>query len=347
MTRRKKLTVIAGCLAFVLLLGLMYIGLRALDHKDRVTGGTEEYDDEYETDNDAEVIFGNNIYVLQHSVKSYLVMGTDASGNENKTGEDYQGSMADFLMLMVIDETDKKYGFLELNRDTITEIPMMDQDGDVIEYEDMQLCTAHWYGGSKIQSCQNTVDTVSTFLHGAPVNGYLEIPIDHISDLNHILEGVEVTLEDDFSTQDPAMTQGATLTLTDEQAYIFLRSRMSVGDGENTSRMRRQRAYLLAALNKISSQNAGDAKFIAKAYKQIMEYATSDLSMNTITKLAKHLDEYENLGFIQISGESTIGTDRVGDGKEHTEFIADEDSVKDAVFTLFPLVDSGIKVDDE
>ena len=30
-------------------------------------------------------------------MKNYLIMGTDASGNEDAKGEAYQGSMADFL----------------------------------------------------------------------------------------------------------------------------------------------------------------------------------------------------------------------------------------------------------
>lgn len=125
-------------------------------------------------------------------------MGTDASGNEDAKGEAYQGSMADFLMLMMIDETDKKYGFMPLNRDTVTDIQMIDHNGDLMDYRKLYLCTAHWYGGSKRQSCINTADAVSDFLHGVPVNGYLAIPMDHISDLNHVLGGVTVTLEDDF-----------------------------------------------------------------------------------------------------------------------------------------------------
>ena len=167
-------------------------------------------------------------------------------------------------MLMMIDETDKKYGFMPLNRDTVTDIQMIDHNGDLMDYRKLYLCTAHWYGGSKRQSCINTADAVSDFLHGVPVNGYLAIPMDHISDLNHVLGGVTVTLEDDFSKEDPAMTAGTTLTLTDEQAAIFLRGRMEVGDGENTSRMRRQKAYLQAAISQIQLQSSEDAKFMAK-----------------------------------------------------------------------------------
>lgn len=192
----------------------------------------------------------------------------------------------------------------------------------------------------------NTVNAVSSYLHDVPIGGYLAIPMDHISDLNHVLGGVTVTLEDDFTAEDAQMKPGETITLTDEQAAIFLRGRMDVGDGTNLSRMRRQKAYLEAASQKIREQNAQDAKFLAKAYDQIMTYATSDLNMNVITKLAKNMDQYESLGFLQIEGETKLGNDRIDDGQVHNEFYADETSLKENVMKLYPLVDTGKTEDD-
>ena len=57
-----------------------------------------------------------------HPVQTYLFIGTDKSGNEDAEGEEYHGSMADALMLVVVDEEEKAYGILQLNRDTITEV---------------------------------------------------------------------------------------------------------------------------------------------------------------------------------------------------------------------------------
>lgn len=342
MTKHKKLKLILGILLFIVLVGVLYFVLQKIDERDTVeTDGEDTY---LTSDND--IIFGGKIYELDHPVKSYLIMGTDGSGNENVKGEQYEGSMADFLMLMVIDEADKKYGFLALNRDSVAEIPMMDKNGQVDVYNDMYLCLAHAYGGSKRQSCINTVNAVSSYLHDVPIGGYLAIPMDHISDLNHVLGGVTVTLEDDFTAEDAQMKPGETITLTDEQAAIFLRGRMDVGDGTNLSRMRRQKAYLEAASQKIREQNAQDAKFLAKAYDQIMTYATSDLNMNVITKLAKNMDQYESLGFLQIEGETKLGNDRIDDGQVHNEFYADETSLKENVMKLYPLVDTGKTEDD-
>lgn len=67
--------------------------------------------------------------------------------------------------------------------------------------------------------------------------------MDGISELNDLAGGVTVTLEDDFSSIDPAMAKGTTLTLHGDQAETFVRSRMTVGDGTNASRMERQEAF--------------------------------------------------------------------------------------------------------
>lgn len=60
-----------------------------------------------------------------HPVQTYLFIGTDKSGNEDAEGEEYHGSMADALMLVVVDKEEKTYGILQLNRDTITEALML------------------------------------------------------------------------------------------------------------------------------------------------------------------------------------------------------------------------------
>ena len=80
-------------------------------------------------------------------------------------------------------------------------------------------------------------------LLGESIDFYVAMNMDGISELNDLAGGVTVTLEDDFSSIDPAMTKGTTLTLHGDQAETFVRSRMTVGDGTNASRMERQEAF--------------------------------------------------------------------------------------------------------
>lgn len=272
-----------------------------------------------------------------HPVQTYLFIGTDKSGNEDAEGEEYHGSMADALMLVVVDEEEKAYGILQLNRDTITEVPMLLQDGSANASAQMQLCTAHWYGKDKAASCDNTVETVSKMLGGLPIDGYYALKMDAMPLLNHEVGGVTVTLEDDMTKLDPAMKKGATLTLTDRQAELLMQSRYVMDDDRNTQRMRRQQIFLNAFMKKIKKQNTGDINAAVKLYDRLRPYATTDIKMNDLTALLKDMQGYTDKGIITIDGTSKIG-EKLHDGKKHWEFYMDEDSLETSMKQLYPLV---------
>lgn len=272
-----------------------------------------------------------------HPVQTYLFIGTDKSGNEDAEGEEYHGPMADALMLVVVDKEEKTYGILQLNRDTITEVPMLLQDGSANASAQMQLCTAHWYGKDKAASCDNTVETVSKMLGGLPIDGYYALKMDAMPLLNHEVGGVTVTLEDDMTKLDPAMKKGATLTLTDRQAELLMQSRYAMDDDRNTQRMRRQQIFLNTFMKKIKKQNAGDVNATVKLYDRLRPYATTDIKMNDLTALLKDMQGYTDKGIITIDGTSKIG-EKLHDGKKHWEFYMDEDSLETSMKQLYPLV---------
>lgn len=90
-----------------------------------------------------------DIYSYYHDFETYLIMGTDKTGADSKV---YQGSMSDFLMLVIVDKTDNNYSFLPINRDTMSEVRLIQDDGTGAATAELQLCTAHWYG-----ECQSKV----------------------------------------------------------------------------------------------------------------------------------------------------------------------------------------------
>ncbi len=243
MNRRQKMK-IAGQIGLVILgIAVIYLIVMLIDNRIGIFE-SDDTDDSYEEE-ELPIDIDGKIYELSHEMSTYLVMGTDNSGNEEADErKDYVGSMADFMLLLVVDDTDQTYQYIQLNRDTITEVPFLLADGTSYASADIQMCCAHAYGGSKMESCENTEKTVSMFLHGIPIDGYYALKMDAIPELNHAVGGVTVTIEDDFTAIDPEMKPGATLKLSDEQAYTFVHNRMDIGDGENTSRMRRHRAYI-------------------------------------------------------------------------------------------------------
>jgi LCP family protein required for cell wall assembly len=276
-------------------------------------------------------------YVTDHQLETYLFLGTDASGNEEDTGDDYRGSMADFLNLLIVDRTEQTYSILALNRETMTKIHLLDRKGEGEATANIQLCTAHWYGGNKEMGCENTVTAVSDLLGGLPIDHYYSLPMEAIAEVNHLIGGVTVTIDNnDLQVLDPELTEGATVTLSDEQAYNFVHARMNVGDGENLSRMARQRQYLTAMIAQMEERMATDMDFGINVYDELTEYATTDITGKTVSRLANKVGQYKNRGIYEFEGTTELGQ-ALGDGLDHSEFYPDEDSVIEVLTDLLSL----------
>lgn len=272
-------------------------------------------------------------YAYYHEFETYLIMGTDKTGADSNV---YQGSMSDFLMLLVVDKTDKNYAFLPLNRDTMAEVRLIQEDGTGVATANLQLCTAHWYGGNASQSCANTVETVSKLLGGLKIDGYYSLPMDEIPKLNHSVGGVSLTLIEDFQKIDKRMKKGATLTLSDEQAYHYIHDRYGVGDEKNTSRMQRQKQYMEALFAKAKEKAKTDKTFINAMFQKLEDTATTNLTMQKVTKLTNLMVKGTQRGFYEIRGTSKVGK-ALGDGIDHAEFYPDDDSVIDVMKEIYGL----------
>lgn len=304
----------------------------------------DESDDEL-SDSDCPVLYiGDTELELTHNLETYLIIGTDASGNAEAKGKKYEGRMADFLLLYVMDKTDNTFGFLQIDRNTMAEIPMMDDEGNGEGELTRQICTANWYGGTPEDGCSNTVFAVGQLLGDLEIDGYYSLNMEDIGTLNHAVDGVEVTLKDDFSAMDPEMTKGKTLTLTDEQAEIFVRGRMSLEDDTNENRMDNQAQYMEAFQKKAKAKMGEDPSFVNDLYKELKDDAVTDIPQNHISVMANQMYRGEDLGNLRLEGKTKLGT-TLKDGKVHEEFYANEKSIIECMATLCGVDDDHITVE--
>ncbi len=343
MYKKEKVKIILLLIGMIVLMAGLWLVLRQLSGSEPASDMAMSNDNIFADDVLAEteepkgtIKLDGEKYNYYHDFETYLFMGTDASGNEEAEGDDYRGSMADFLLLIVLDKTDDTYGFIQFNRDTITKIRMLGRNGKGAATGHIQLCTAHWYGGTKEQSCENTVDAVSDLLGKLPIDGYYSLTMDAIAQLNHAVGGVEVTIEDDFSKVDKSLTQNETILLTDEQAYTFIHDRFNVGDEDNISRMRRQNQYMKKFLEKAKQMADEDPTFVNRLYQQLQDVAVTDITGRQLSRMTKSMSEGENTGIRQIEGTSKVGR-VLGDGIDHAEFYIDPDSLVDVMTDLYGL----------
>ena len=318
----------AAVIGIVLFAVMLRLGEKRLMHKEDVSdsGDWAMESGEYG------LFLGDTYYYFTDSISAYLFIGTDASGDLPEA-EGVQGDLADFLALLVINDTQKSFGILQLDRDSMTEVPILDKDGSEIGFYTEQLCTAHWYGGTEEQRGANTINAVSGFLGDFPIDGYYGINMKDISAVNHVLGGVPVKIQEDLTSIDPSMKKGAEITLSDDQVEKYLRARMTVGEGTNKERMNRQMQYMQNAYTIAFRKLDEDPSFADDAYDELTGKGFSDQPRKTFSQIVNKMSKYENRGILTVDGEVRMG-DTFGDGDEHAEFYADPASIADQIGKL-------------
>lgn len=307
-------------------------------HHKRSTEYTTEdwgYGDEEEN---ISLYLGDDYYSTTDNIKTYLFIGTDASGTgeELEGTKDYRGTLADFLLLVVVNKTQKNYGFLQIDRNTITDVDVLDENNKVKGSASEQICTAHWYGTDQEVGSKNTVNAVSYYLGDMEIDGYYSINMEEIATLNHLIGGVEVTLEDDFSKKDPAMKKGATLVLNDDQAVHYLHDRMDMEDDTNVNRMNRQRQYMNGFLAKLKEETQTNPNRVNEIYDALEESADTTLSGRDISRLVNDMYRAESQGILTVEGEVREGN-ILQDGETHEEFYPDTQSLIQVMCQLMNL----------
>lgn len=338
MARKEKMKIVIFLAGFVVLMIVFGAVLKALDNHMKESDQPDKYflkndEDDMKEEAQGSVKLSGQVYDYFHQFETVLVIGTDDTGKDEKQ---YQGSMSDFLMLIAYDKTDKSYAMLPINRDTITEVHLIDDKGEGEATADIQVCTAHWYGGNAEQSCENTVKAVSDMLGGIEIDGYYSIPMESIARLNNEVGGVTLTLLEDFSDIDSSMTKGNTVTLSDEQAYHYIHDRYGVGDEQNISRMKRQQQYMKEMFKKVKSDIKNNSNFANDLFKNMEDVAVTNMKAKKISKLAYEITKGTSKGFFEIDGKNKVGQS-LGDGIDHAEFHADDQSKLETMKKIYGL----------
>ena len=268
-------------------------------------------------------------YTPKSNIETYLLIGVDST-KEDREDEDFAGfGQCDELTVLVIDKAANTYARLPINRDTVTEVRSLGENGEDLGTSQLQIALAHATGKDEEQRCENTVEAVSTLLNGQKINGYACLDLDSIAALNHLVGGVTVTIEDDFSKADPTLIQGETIKLSDEQAVSFVRGRMEVGDGTNEGRMRRHDAYINGLKEVVLKKSESDNSYPLTIFNGLRDYMTTNINGNAVSRISKALIKNEDLGKLEIKGKNKI------DDYGFNAFTVDKDSLNDVITQLF------------
>lgn len=264
-------------------------------------------------------------YQHKRKLHSYLFIGVDMRGEAVGVENYIQGGQGDVQMVLTIDDTNRTWQILQINRDAMVNVNVLGVTGDVVSNEFQQICLAHSYGNGKESSCENNVSAVSEMLEDEKIDGYFALNMDAIGLLNEIAGGVTVTVTSDFSKVDPTLAEGSTITLTDEQATTFIHDRKDVDDETNLSRMARQREFMNGFFTTVKNK---DANFAKDAYNRLSNYTVTDIKEGTVSKILNKIQNYTEKDIVTIDGNLTVEDD-------HWCYYQDENSLAQAIVEMF------------
>lgn len=318
-------------LAVILVLAIIGAGLLALSAWEKRRYRIENIEAPmYIHDNKAEVYFNGKTFREKDGLETILLLGLDKYYDKTNEHTGYANSeQSDFLLLLVFDHGSQSYTAMHLNRDTMTDVPLLSIDGSVYDNAYEQLALAHTYGSGGVDSCRNTGKAVSNLLYGIHIDHYVSVTMDAVGALNDLVGGVPVLIEDDFSGVDDTLVQGQTVNLNAEQALHFVRARGELkNDKTNLNRMSRQKSYIRSFRERFLSKMQSDESFALDALNAVADYTVSDCTVIQLSEIASMTADYEMTDLLSLEGEAVKG-------EEFMEFYPEENALKKLVVELF------------
>ena len=274
------------------------------------------------------ILHEGNKYFPKKNIETFLVIGLDKTLDASSSDSFNNKKQADFLLLVAVNNEEKTFSAIQINRDTMAEMNLLDIAGKAYGKKVCQIALSHTEGNGKEVSCRNTADAVSSLLCGVKINYYFSTTLESVVKVNDKLGGVEVTVLDDFSGIDGTLVKGEKITLMGNQALTYVQARGGLEDNTKINRMKRQKQYLNALFEKLKLCAATNTELFLDISIEISDYYVSNCSNSKCETLFNKISEYESLGINTIEGESKKG-------ETYMEFYPDEEKLKELVLELF------------
>lgn len=159
-------------------------------------------------------------------------------------------------------------------------------------------------GGSPIQSVVNAVQ--DNF--GIPIDAYVTTNCYDIVDMVDLIGGIPITLEQEMMYEADKRIPAGYSVLSGEQAEWFVRYRRTFTDEGDIGRVKNQRKFLAAAMQKMMNiiEDEGRTKFysyLREIYNN--KYILTDMSIEDINKIADLAStiDMENVSVYLLPGE--------------------------------------------
>ncbi len=270
------------------------------------------------------------IYAYNEDIMTFLFMGIDKDSDVKKVAEGTDGGSADALFLAVMNPHDKTIKVIGINRNTMTDIDLYNEEGAYINTVKAQIAVQHGFGNGMEESCEYQKRAVQRLLYNLPIHGYAAVNMSAIPTINDAVGGVEVTVLEDLTAKDSSLVKGEKVHLTGQSAFWYVKYRNTDEFASADGRLARQKQYLEAFIGKAKKTVKEDISAALDLYRAVSNQMVTDITINEAAYLAPLLADYR-FGidsFYLLEGETVMG-------EQFEEFYVDEDALYEMILEVF------------
>ena len=280
------------------------------------------------------VAYQGKEYLYNTDIKTYLMMGVDIDGPVQQSSDYTQGGQSDALFLLVVNNKTEQLQVISINRNTMADIELCDEEGIDMGPRKTQICLQHAFGDGKRLSCSKTVDAVSGLFQNIPISGYLAMNMGGIPQMNDAVGGVEVTVQQDISFPKAGVNlkKGQKVTLNGMQAYYYLHGRDTEEYDSATKRLQREEQYIVAYMDKLKKVSTENPDQVTEIYNSVSDYLVTSVDFTSM------IEQLMNYGFSEDQMYTVPGKTVEGkpiDGKRYEEYHVDEDAMEELIMKVF------------
>ena len=280
------------------------------------------------------VTYEGKEYLYNTDIKTYLMMGVDIDGPVQQSSDYTQGGQSDALFLLVVNNKTEQLQVISINRNTMADIELCDEEGIDMGPLKTQICLQHAFGDGKRLSCSKTVDAVSGLFQNIPISGYLAMNMGGIPQMNDAVGGVEVTVQQDISFPKAGVNlkKGQKVTLNGMQAYYYLHGRDTEEYDSATKRLQREEQYIVAYMDKLKKVSTENPDQVTEIYNSVSDYLVTSVDFTSM------IEQLMNYGFSEDQMYTVPGKTVEGkpiDGKRYEEYHVDEDAMEELIMKVF------------
>ena len=278
-----------------------------------------------------EIIRDGVTYTYKKDLINILLLGIDGRETAVENTVYGAGPKSDAIYLAIFDQEQKHVTFLNISRDTITDIRYMDSFGDEIGIFPGHLTLQYANGDGLHWSCEMTSEAVAHLLDGIPIHAHAALYWKAIIPIVEEIGTIPVNVPDYMCKLSPQIfSQSGYTRLNGRQALEYVEVRDIWQQGTNELRSIHQKEFMQSLFDTVKQRLKKDPLLIWRLKRASKDYLVTDLALDEMLTIGLWGTGWEisSLDIRSLPGESV-------EGELHDEFHVNEEEKQEFLLDLF------------